>query len=203
MTTDDIVEADWFQQARALSTAEVSDALDALNLPGSALGIRPIAGPARLFGLAFTVRFAPIDRFNPGTVGDFEGFDVRFLGVSARISQSRFEFFNESASTATQVMEEASPTTTLKYVESQSCVWMDGERYELEPRQRLIIIALLEDLDHELDKGALQRKCGSQSQSFSPSKEFERNKQVYKRFIHYLRDDERYQLQIPLEDQTH
>ena len=28
--------------------------------PGSALGIRPIAGPARLFGFAFTVRFAPI-----------------------------------------------------------------------------------------------------------------------------------------------
>ena len=71
MTTDDILQADWFQQARTLSTAEVSDALDALNLPGSALGIRPIAGPARLFGLAFTVRFAPIDRFNPGTVGDF------------------------------------------------------------------------------------------------------------------------------------
>ena len=71
MTTDDILQADWFQQARTLSTAEVSDALDAFNLPGSALGIRPIAGPARLFGLAFTVRFAPIDRFNPGTVGDF------------------------------------------------------------------------------------------------------------------------------------
>lgn len=71
MTTDDILQADWFQQARTLSTAEISDALDALNLPGSALGIRPIAGPARLFGLAFTVRFAPIDRFNPGTVGDF------------------------------------------------------------------------------------------------------------------------------------
>lgn len=132
-----------------------------------------------------------------------EGFDVRFLGMTARISQSRFEFFDESASTATQVMAEATPTTTLKYVESQSCVWMDGERYELEPRQRLIIIALLEDLDHELDKDALQRKCGSQSQSFSPSKEFERNKSVYKRFIRYLRDDERYQLLIPLEDQTH
>jgi hypothetical protein len=132
-----------------------------------------------------------------------EGFYVRFLGMTARISQSRFEFFDESASTATQVMAEATPTTTLKYVESQSCVWMDGERYELEPRQRLIIIALLEDLDHELDKDALQRKCGSQSQSFSPSKEFERNKSVYKRFIRYLRDDERYQLLIPLEDQTH
>ncbi|HEY0885031.1 MAG TPA: RraA family protein [Ramlibacter sp.] len=69
--TADITESDWFRAARTLSTAEISDALDAFNLPGSALGIRPIAGPARLFGLAFTVRFAPIDRFQPGTVGDF------------------------------------------------------------------------------------------------------------------------------------
>jgi regulator of RNase E activity RraA len=69
--TEDITQTDWFQQARTLSTAEVSDALDAFNLPGSAFGIRPVAGPARLFGLAFTVRFAPIDRFAPGTVGDF------------------------------------------------------------------------------------------------------------------------------------
>ena len=69
--TDDITQSDWFQAARSLSTAEISDALDALDLPGSALGIRPVAGPAKLFGLAFTVRFAPIDRFAPGTVGDF------------------------------------------------------------------------------------------------------------------------------------
>ncbi len=51
--------------------AEISDALDALKLPGSALGIRPVAGLAKLFGFAFTVRFAPIDRSSPGTVGDF------------------------------------------------------------------------------------------------------------------------------------
>lgn len=62
---------DWFEQARTLSTAEVSDALDAFGLPGSALGIQPVAGPAKLLGLAFTVRFAPLDRFQPGTVGDF------------------------------------------------------------------------------------------------------------------------------------
>jgi hypothetical protein len=132
-----------------------------------------------------------------------EGFDVRYLGVSARISQSKFEFFTDGMSAGAQVMEEATPTTTLKYVESQSCVWIDGVRYDLEPRQRLIILALLEDLDNELDKDSLQRKCGSQSQSFSPSKEFERNKAVYKKFIRYLRDDERYQLLIPLEDQPH
>lgn len=69
--TADPSSTDWFQQARSLSTAEISDALDAFDLPGSALGIRPVAGPAALFGLAFTVRFAPIDRFVPGTVGDF------------------------------------------------------------------------------------------------------------------------------------
>jgi regulator of RNase E activity RraA len=61
----------WLSQARSLSTAEVSDALDFFSLPGSALGIRPVAGPAKLFGQAFTIRFAPIDRFAPGTVGDF------------------------------------------------------------------------------------------------------------------------------------
>lgn len=67
----DITTSDWFQQARTLSTAEISDALDAFELPGSALGIRPVAGPAKLFGLAFTIRYAPIDRFAPGTVGDY------------------------------------------------------------------------------------------------------------------------------------
>lgn len=69
--TADFTGSAWFREARTLSTAEISDALDAFDLPGSALGIKPIAGPARLFGLAFTVRFAPIDRFQPGTVGDF------------------------------------------------------------------------------------------------------------------------------------
>jgi regulator of RNase E activity RraA len=64
-------EPQWLSHARTLSTAEVSDALDFFNLPGSALGIRPVAGPAKLFGQAFTIRFAPIDRFQPGTVGDF------------------------------------------------------------------------------------------------------------------------------------
>jgi regulator of RNase E activity RraA len=57
--------------ARELSTAEISDALDALRLPGSALGISHIAGRARMFGPAFTVRYAPVDVAQPGTVGDY------------------------------------------------------------------------------------------------------------------------------------
>lgn len=54
-----------------LSTAEISDALDALRLPGSVLGVGHIAGNKRLFGPAFTVRYAPVDVMRPGTVGDY------------------------------------------------------------------------------------------------------------------------------------
>jgi regulator of RNase E activity RraA len=54
-----------------LSTAEISDALDALGLPGSALGLGHVAGGTRFFGPAYTVRYVPVDSANPGTVGDY------------------------------------------------------------------------------------------------------------------------------------
>lgn len=57
--------------ARELSSAEISDALDYFKLPGSALGIGCVAGPMRVAGFAFTVRFAPVDTAKPGTVGDY------------------------------------------------------------------------------------------------------------------------------------
>src|SRR5438105_4615475 len=58
-------------EARDLSTAEISDALDALRLPGSALGIGHVAGRKRVFGRAFTVQYVPVDIATPGTVGDY------------------------------------------------------------------------------------------------------------------------------------
>ena len=65
------MEQDQFDCARGLSSAEVSDALDYFGLPGSAPGLMPVAGPRRLFGPAFTVRFGPVDSAQPGTVGDY------------------------------------------------------------------------------------------------------------------------------------
>ncbi|MBO1111482.1 RraA family protein [Bordetella petrii] len=56
---------------RELSTAEISDALDFFHLPGSALGIGCVAGVPRVLGPAYTVRFAPVDTAEKGTVGDF------------------------------------------------------------------------------------------------------------------------------------
>ena len=52
-----------------LPTATVSDALDALGLPGSLLGIGRTTGRA-ITGRAFTVRYEPVDD-EGGTVGDF------------------------------------------------------------------------------------------------------------------------------------
>src|SRR5919199_6045541 len=58
-------------EARDLSTAEISDALDALRLPGSALGLGHVAGQKKIFGPAFTVQYIPVDTASPGTVGDY------------------------------------------------------------------------------------------------------------------------------------
>jgi regulator of RNase E activity RraA len=57
--------------ASSLTTAEISDALDALGLPGGAHGIGHVAGGRRIFGRAFTVRYAPVAPSSPGTVGDY------------------------------------------------------------------------------------------------------------------------------------
>ena len=65
------MEQDQFSRGRGLSSAEVSDALDYFGLPGSAVGVRPVAGLRKLFGPAFTVRFGPVDTAQPGTVGDY------------------------------------------------------------------------------------------------------------------------------------
>lgn len=135
------------------------------------------------------------------------GFDVRTLSSVARIAQSRFEFFSErSVAVGPQVLPEARPgdseATTLQYVRAHSKVFVDGIEHALEPRQQTILLALIDDLDHEIDKDALKTACGSQAQRFSPSKEFDRNPLVYKTFIRYLRDDARYALIIPDGDRT-
>src|SRR5690606_8945964 len=56
---------------RVLANAEVSDALDFFGLPGSAHGLSGVTGTFRFFGPAYTLRFAPVDKQDPGTVGDF------------------------------------------------------------------------------------------------------------------------------------
>jgi 4-hydroxy-4-methyl-2-oxoglutarate aldolase len=55
---------------RDLPTALISDALDRLRMPGSALGIAPLQPNQRMIGRAFTVRYVPAG-VPVGTVGDY------------------------------------------------------------------------------------------------------------------------------------
>jgi hypothetical protein len=128
-------------------------------------------------------------------------FDVRSLFTVGRVGQSTFEFFRDRQSApGPQVLAEAAPGTTLRYVRTDGKAFIAGVEYPLEPRQKAILVALFDDLDHEMDNDALKSACGSQAQRFSPSKVFERNALVYQTFIRYQRDDERYALIIPEED---
>jgi regulator of RNase E activity RraA len=61
---------DALEQARLLSTAAVSDALDRLGITGQIAGVRPIDPSFRLCGPAFTVLYRPVADAGE-TVGDF------------------------------------------------------------------------------------------------------------------------------------
>ena len=56
---------------RELPTAAISDALDRAGIPGALQGLSPLSNDFRAMGPAFTVRYAPIDDTDGGTVGDF------------------------------------------------------------------------------------------------------------------------------------
>jgi regulator of RNase E activity RraA len=65
MATDPMIE-----KFRGMSTANISDALDRLRMPGSAFGIAPLQNGQKLIGRAYTIQYVPAGT-PPGTVGDY------------------------------------------------------------------------------------------------------------------------------------
>ncbi len=134
-----------------------------------------------------------------------EPFDVCMLSSVGRISQNRFEFFSQRMVDASPAHAESNPSpgTTLRHVRHHGKVLIDGEEYLLEPRQKALLLALMDDLDHEMSLEGLRSACGSQAQRFSPSKAFDRSEDarlIYRTFVKYLVADERYTLLVPEED---
>ncbi|MDP1526358.1 MAG: hypothetical protein Q8M20_11155 [Rhodocyclaceae bacterium] len=131
-------------------------------------------------------------------------FDVRPLFTVGRVGQNTFEFFhNRQADPGPQILDEAAPGTTLRYVKGQGKAFIDGTEYPLDPTQKNILLALIDDHDHEMENDAIKTACGSQAQRFSPSKAFDKNEatqHVYRTFVIYQRDDENYRLIIPEDD---
>ncbi len=140
----------------------------------------------------------PLPKSSPLT-----GFDVRSLITVGQIEAHSFAFFaDRHPAPGVQRLEEAVPGTTLRYLKPDGVVYIDGEAIKLEPRERKLLLALIDDLDHEMDNTGLRDKVGSVAEKFSPSKVFDRKPHVYRTFIRFLREDERYQLQIPPEDHS-
>ena len=129
------------------------------------------------------------------------GFDMRSLHTVGQIEAHSFTFFpDRHPAPGVQCLEEATPGTTLRYLKPKGLVYIDGEAIKLEPRERNLLVALIDDRDHEMDNASLRDKVGSGAEKFSPSKVFDRKPHVYRTFIRFLREDGRYQLQIPPED---
>jgi predicted RNA-binding Zn-ribbon protein involved in translation (DUF1610 family) len=129
------------------------------------------------------------------------GFDVVHLSDVARISQSKFVFFSGRMSVPVSVPVEGTQfQTTLRLVRTEGKARVDGIDYPLEPRQKSLLLALMDARHHEMENSQLRAACGSQANSFSPIKVFDRNPVVYKRFIKYQPSDGVYALQISDED---
>ena len=64
------MDDDMASQLSAIHCSSISDAMDRLGIPGSTIGIAPLANGMKLAGPAYTVRYAPVRR-PAGTVGDY------------------------------------------------------------------------------------------------------------------------------------
>ncbi|MEW8315470.1 MAG: hypothetical protein AB2669_02710 [Candidatus Thiodiazotropha endolucinida] len=95
--------------------------------------------------------------------------------------------------------------TTLRYLKTSGIVYWQGTKVGDLPQQACnILIALLDNRDHELGKQALQEQVGSQSADFKPRESFKRKPihlSIYKAFIQYQTYDRVYQLNISADDE--
>ncbi len=56
---------------KKIDTSTISDALDKLGIVGQCLGVKSINPTWKIAGLAYTVKYGPVDPLNKGTVGDY------------------------------------------------------------------------------------------------------------------------------------
>ena len=128
------------------------------------------------------------------------GFDVKNLASIARMSQSRFIFFDDRAEVVLTQPEEISPVTSLRRVRDKAWAYVDGVKYELEAMQQKILLALMDAHGHRLEGNQIGERCGSEAFPFQPVKYFGRNTPVYKAFVKYVAGDKVYELIIHPED---
>ena len=106
-------------------------------------------------------------------------FDVVNLGAVARLSQSKFEFFKDRLAQSSSLPVEDVPLgTTLRHVRTRGKAYINDIEYELEPVHVRILVALMDDFDHEMERSQLRSACNSEADPFSPRKLFDRQLDV-------------------------
>lgn len=128
------------------------------------------------------------------------GYEVKNLAAIARMSQSRFIFFDDRAEVAVAQPEELTPVTSLRRLRDKAWAYVGGVKYELEGMQQKILLALMDAHANRLEGNEIGSRCGSEAFPFQPAKYFGRNKEVYKAFVQYVPGDKVYELIIHPED---
>lgn len=130
-------------------------------------------------------------------------YDIVNLSATARLSQSRFLFFDHRVEPGLSPTADETPSqTTLRFVRDKSLAYVDGVKYELEGMQQKILLALIESRAHRLERNDIAERCGVDAENFKPAKYFGRKPQVYRAFINYDRGDAIYELIVHPEDKN-
>jgi len=132
-----------------------------------------------------------------------DGLELVYLAHIARLSQSKFEMLANRVMSASHPVSPLAPPqgTTLRHLADDGCVFINDKEFRLEPQQKKLLLALIHDFDHRMTVTQLKTACGSKAVQFSPSKVFERNPEVYQKFIKRDSFDDIYVLQIAPDDQ--
>jgi len=123
------------------------------------------------------------------------GYEIIELPSVARLSQSRFLFYDNRLQDVEHPIGEDAPSgNSLAYVRSRRCAYVNGVKYPLESMQQKILLALMDARAHRLEAQQIAARCGSSAFPFQPIKYFGRNPLVYKTFVRYLAGDKVYVL---------
>ena len=132
---------------------------------------------------------------------------LQVVGLSAagRLGKSSFIFVADRLpGGGKQVAEpeerERIHVDTLRYVASDGVVYCQGQQIKLTRQQKAILLALIEQRDHELSREALRDAANSRDEDFKPGKAFQRHKIIYQTFFEFDEDLELYRIKVSTED---
>lgn len=164
-----------------------------------ALALREKINDDRCDAIATVVTSSAIDQLAETRLRDI---DVVRLDAIALLGPGRFDFDPLRMPHPVEVPEEIEedlPATTLRFVRGKGYARVDGKNISLSPQEQAILIAFLDQPEHELSKRQMQDSCGSEAENFKPNQALKRIPEVAT-MVKYKQVEKLYQLNIPPAD---